>query len=224
MRLPGAWDGFEVAVHRMVRRRHVGDPAAAATVVARLARALGRPLAPRPRARPGPSLSGARGARPVGAARARPVARGEPASLRRLAEGVAAGAIQFQSATFDDLVGQLTREAGFDAPTANWIAMRSLGEPDAAPFDLPSSPARVSRELAREPDRERWRPWRSYVAVCQASAGRAGLDVRGARAARMSRPRGRAQARLAPGVAMSAAQSTDCWYAAAAWISVSSRK
>lgn len=175
VRLPGAWDGFEVAVHRMVRR-DVGDPAAAATVVARLARAHGRPLAPRP-AR-GPALLFPE---PAALARSAPrvlgLSRAGARSLRRLAEGVAAGAIQFQSATFDDLVGQLTREAGFDAPTANWIAMRSLGEPDAAPFDLPSSPARVSRELPREPDRERWRPWRSYVAVCQASAGRAGLDV-----------------------------------------------
>ena len=50
VRLPGAWDGFEIAVHRVLRRR-VGA-AGARDAAGRLARALGRPLAPCPPAGP----------------------------------------------------------------------------------------------------------------------------------------------------------------------------
>ena len=169
VRLPGAWDGFEVAVHRLIRR-DVG-PAAAAAVVERLARAHGRPLAPRPARGPGLLFP-----EPEALARAAPralgLSRAGARDLRRLAEATAAGAIQFQTATFDGLVGQLTRTAGFDTSTAHWIAMRSLAEPDAAPFGLESP-----RGAPAARDHPRWRPWRSYVAVGHASAWLAAADA-----------------------------------------------
>ncbi len=169
VRLPGAWDGFEVAVHRVLRR-HVGA-AGARDAVGRLARALGRPLAACPPAGPDrlfpePEALAAAGPRVLGlsAAAAR--------DLRRLGEATAGGAIHFQTATFDELVAQLEHEARFDRATAHWIAMRSLAEPDAVLGGL-QGPAAVS---------ERWRPWRSYVAICQATAARAAAE---------SAPRGR---------------------------------
>ena len=169
VRLPGAWDGFEVAVHRVLRR-HVGA-AGARDAVGRLARALGRPLAACPPAGPDrlfpePEALAAAGPRVLGlsAAAAR--------DLRRLGEATAWGAIHFQTATFDELVVQLEREARFDRVTAHWIAMRSLAEPDAVLGGL-EGPAAVS---------ERWRPWRSYVAICQVTAARAAAE---------SAPRGR---------------------------------
>ena len=55
---------------------------------------------------------------------------------------------------FADLVASLRRIANVGAAEARWIAMRTLGEPDAALCD------------ARERG-ESWRPWRSYVAVLQ---------------------------------------------------------
>jgi hypothetical protein len=97
--------------------------------------------------------------------------------LRRLGDATAGGAIQFQTATFDALVAQLEREARFDRATAHWIAMRSLAEPDAVLGGL-NGPAAVS---------ERWRPWRSYVALCQATAARAAAES--APRAPLSRPR-----------------------------------
>lgn len=163
VRLPGAWDGFEVAVHRVLRR-HVGA-AGARDAAGRLARALGRPLAAGPPAGPDrlfpePETLAAAGPRVLGlsAAAAR--------DLRRLGEATAGGAIRFQTATFDELVAQLEREARFDRATAHWIAMRSLAEPDAVLGGLNGSAA-VS---------ERWRPWRSYVAICQATAARAAAE------------------------------------------------
>jgi AraC family transcriptional regulator of adaptative response / DNA-3-methyladenine glycosylase II len=174
VRLPGAWDGFEVAVHRVLRR-HVGA-AGTRDAAGRLARALGRPLAACPPAGPDrlfpePAALAAAGPRVLGlsAAAAR--------DLRRLGDATAGGAIQFQTATFDALVAQLEREARFDRATAHWIAMRSLAEPDAVLGGL-NGPAAVS---------ERWRPWRSYVALCQATAARAAAES--APRAPLSRPR-----------------------------------
>ena len=167
VRLPGAWDGFEIAVHRMMRR-DVG-PVAVAGVMERLARVHGRPLEPRPPR--GPHLLF-----PEPAALARfsradlGLSRTGARNLRRLAEATAAGAIQFQTAPFERLVLQLTEQAGFDTATAHWIAMRSLTEPDAAPFGLESPSASPRRGAPRERDHRRWRPWRSYVAVCHAGA------------------------------------------------------
>src|SRR5262249_5660034 len=73
--------------------------------------------------------------------------------------------IRFEPRTSSDaLIAKLVQHGGFDEPTAHWIAMRSLGEPDVAPFGagpFSSSPSRGTRPFRGE----RWRPWGSYVAV-----------------------------------------------------------
>jgi AraC family transcriptional regulator of adaptative response / DNA-3-methyladenine glycosylase II len=159
LRLPGAWDGFEVAV----RRRVVSDVGLtrARDVMERLARSHGGrlepPLAGGPdRLFPEPAVLARSASTDLG------LSRGGAADLRRLAEATRTGAIRFDPASsFETLVGELTRIAKFDTATAHWIAMRTLAEPDATPFGtrLPASS-------------ERWRPWRSYVAVLQLRASR----------------------------------------------------
>src|SRR5439155_8483871 len=90
---------------------------------------------------------------------------------QQLARAVAERRVCFSPiSTFDDLVLRLEQTAAFDRPTAHWIAMRTLGEPDAVPFG-----ARAIRGLEAwtQPafaDHERWRPWRSYVAVLWVTA------------------------------------------------------
>src|SRR5258707_4806283 len=128
VRLPGAWDVFEVAVHRVLRR-HVGA-AGARDAVGRLARALGRPLAACPPAGPDrlfpePEALAAAGPRVLGlsAAAAR--------DLRRLGEATAGGAIHFQTATFHELGALLEHRTPFHLAPPHWIAIRSPAGPDA---------------------------------------------------------------------------------------------
>lgn len=170
VRLPGAWDGFEVAVLRLVAREL--DPSRTMRAMARLAEIYGRCCAAPPR--PGPTQLF-----PDAAALAEiddtatGLSRHAVKAVRRLARTTAAGTIRFDATvSFDTLVSQLIGLGSFDAPTAHWIAMRTLAEPDAVPFGAEPGGGR-SRRVSRH---ERWRPWRSYVAVLNAlrSTGRAG--------------------------------------------------
>ena len=79
---------------------------------------------------------------------------------------MARGHIKFDSMfVFDELVNRLTREAGLDAPSAHWVAMRALGEPDADPFGAPTVPTAAAQQWLDASALEALRPWRSYVAV-----------------------------------------------------------
>ena len=158
VRVPGAWDGFEVAVRAVVGQQVTvaaartllgrivarcdgsGFPDAAAIVAADLDR-LGMP-----------------------GARVR--------TLRSLAEAVVRGEISFDgSIRRDDTVAALLNVRGIGPWTASYIAMRALGDSDAFPvadvgvragaarLGLPVEPAAL---LARA---ETWRPWRSYATV-----------------------------------------------------------
>jgi 3-methyladenine DNA glycosylase/8-oxoguanine DNA glycosylase len=169
VRLPGAWDGFEVAVYRVVLR-DVGL-STAGRVMERLASTCGRHLEPRPPREPHILFPDAGVLAQSGSSNLGLSRRGAQ-DLRRLATATAAGSIQFLTASFDDLIAQLTTAARFDTATAHWIAMRSLAEPDAAPFGIEDAPL--------DTEHQRWRPWRSYVAVCHASVAIAASARRGA--------------------------------------------
>jgi AraC family transcriptional regulator of adaptative response / DNA-3-methyladenine glycosylase II len=75
------------------------------------------------------------------------------------------------SRTLEQAIFQLTEICGIDKSTANYVAMRAFGEPDA----FPSEESKIRRSLA-EAGRivsaaqaiamaERWRPWRTYAAM-----------------------------------------------------------
>jgi AraC family transcriptional regulator of adaptative response / DNA-3-methyladenine glycosylase II len=167
VRLPGTWDGFEVAVHRLVAR-DVGI-ARAKEAMARLAHTYGSRLRPRPEV--GPDLLFPD---PRVLARSRAtgfgLSPGTARDLQRLAVATARGAIRFDpTVSCQALVRQLSTVAGFDPPTAHWIAMRTLAEPDTVPFGAEPLHSGRSRGWTADSRHERWRPWRSYVAVLQAS-------------------------------------------------------
>jgi 3-methyladenine DNA glycosylase/8-oxoguanine DNA glycosylase len=95
------------------------------------------------------------------------------AAIKALAMAVASGEIALQvKDTLANFIKTLTRIPGIGDWTAQYIAMRALGEPDAFPCadlgiikalqegDRRPSPKRV-RERA-----EAWRPWRAYAAIC----------------------------------------------------------
>jgi 3-methyladenine DNA glycosylase/8-oxoguanine DNA glycosylase len=171
LRIPGVWDPFECAV-RAVLGQQV-SVRAATTLAGRLVEAFGRPLEPLPagtgphRLFPRPEDLASADLGSIGLTRAR------AATLRRLAAATATGELAFDGAEgAEELAARLVRLPGIGDWTAQYVAMRALGAPDAFPAsDLgllkaagsggeKTTPARLRRRA------EAWRPWRAYAAIC----------------------------------------------------------
>ena len=171
LRVPGAWDGFELAVRAVLGQQ--------ITVAA----AVG--LAGKLVARYGPPLAGAGleteelthvFPRPEHLASADLTALGMPrmraATLASLAAAVVADPhVLGAGRTLTECVAQLRALPGIGEWTAQYIAMRELREPDAFPAgDIGLLRALTDSEGKRPTSREllaraeRWRPWRAYAA------------------------------------------------------------
>jgi 3-methyladenine DNA glycosylase/8-oxoguanine DNA glycosylase len=169
LRLPGAWDPFETAV-RAVTGQQVSVKAAR-TVLGRIAAQAGPACANDGHAGltrffPMPAEILAAPLEAVGMPGKR------VAAIKHLAEAVASGAVDFEAAVAPaEFVHALTRLPGIGEWTAQYIAMRALGEPDAFPADdlglkralQQGGPAMSRRQIL---DRaQAWRPWRAYAAI-----------------------------------------------------------
>ncbi|MCU0683525.1 MAG: helix-turn-helix domain-containing protein [Polyangiaceae bacterium] len=175
LRVPGAWDGFELAVRAVLGQQIT--VAAAIGLAGKLVAAYGEPLA-----RSGPPLCpGAEGLgrlfpRPERLAAADLSSLGMPrrraATLSALAAAVVANPhLLGVGSSLEQAVVKLSALPGVGEWTAQYIAMRELREPDAFPSaDLVLLRAMASPEgrrptpaelLARA---ERWRPFRAYAA------------------------------------------------------------
>ena len=176
LRVPGAWDGFELAV-RAVLGQQV-SVAAATTLARRLVEAHGDPMPGDPPAWADPGLRltfptperlATVDLSPIRITRAR------AATISLLAGAVAAepGLVR-RSRSLEEHVRRLCHLPGIGVWTAQYIAMRAGHEPDAFPstdlgvrralgtlLGLPGpAPAEKAEALA-----ERWRPWRSYATM-----------------------------------------------------------
>jgi AraC family transcriptional regulator of adaptative response / DNA-3-methyladenine glycosylase II len=171
VRVPGAWDGFELAVRAVLGQQIT--VAAATTFAGRLAAALGRPLE---LCRDGsdepalvfPSAEAVASAdlTKIGLTRAR------AETLRGLARAMAGDPHLLRPfETLEATVAKLEALPGIGPWTAHYIAMRALREPDAFPAsDLgllramatPEGRPTPAQLLARA---EAWRPWRAYAAI-----------------------------------------------------------
>lgn len=168
VRVPGAWDPFELAVRAILGQQVTVR--GATTLAGRLVHTFGTPidndrdvlthLFPSPERLAHADLTR------IGLPRAR------AATIRTLAATAARGDLSFDGISdAEDAVARLCAIDGMGPWTAHYIAMRALGEPDAFPSaDLglrralgngrgPVPAAEVSR-LA-----EPWRPWRAYAAM-----------------------------------------------------------
>jgi len=168
-RVPGAADGFELAV-RAVIGQQVSVPGAR-TVAGRLVQAAGEPL-PAPLGAvthlfPTPAAL-------VELAEHNPGAFSMPAARRRavaaLAQAVGAGDVVIDpGADPAELRRSLVALPGIGPWTAEYVAMRALRDPDAfMPTDLGIRRGAVALGLPDDPTHlrdatERWRPWRSYA-------------------------------------------------------------
>ncbi len=170
LRLPGGWDGFEIAVRAILGQQV--SVAAARTLATRIAGRHGMPL----------SAAGA----PPGLTHLFPTAAAlaeadlidigltgaRAATVRAVARALLEGSVDFRvDRTLDDFVARWTAVPGIGPWTAQYIAMRALGHPDAFPAgDLVLQKAvptdgswLTARALAARA--EAWRPWRAYAVI-----------------------------------------------------------
>lgn len=168
LRVPGGWDGFEVAV-RAVLGQQV-SVAGATTLARRLVQAHGGLRTP---GQPGLDR---RFPTPAALADAPLEAIGLPksraATLRALAAAVAAGDVHFGAGQrLDDFVRTFVALPGIGPWTAHYVAMRALGHPDAFPAGdlvlqqvLGGNEGRLT-ERETEARSQAWRPWRAYAVL-----------------------------------------------------------
>ena len=166
LRIPGIWDPFECAV-RAVLGQQV-SVAAARTLAARLVARAGRTIEPTPEGLthlfPTPTELASADLSGVGVTGTRIVA------IQTLARAVLDGKLDFNAPT-EEVTAALEALPGFGAWTAQYIAMRALGEPDAFPAaDIvlrrrAATDGHVLTTKALEERAEAWRPWRSYAVM-----------------------------------------------------------
>ena len=166
LRIPGAWDPFECSV-RAVLGQQV-SVAAGRTLAARLVARVGRRVAdgtdglthlfPAPADLEVADLDG------LGLTGAR------AAALRALASAVTGKRVDFGAPT-EEVTAALAALPGLGAWTAQYVALRAMGEPDAFPAaDLvlrriaaAGGTPLTTRALERRA--ESWRPWRGYAVM-----------------------------------------------------------
>ncbi len=205
LRVPGAFDGFELGVRAILGQQV--SVRGATTLAGRLVERFGEPGAPVT----DPDAPSRLFPAPERLRRARVEAIGLPAAragaIRALATAVDRGEVCLDGSadpatTRDRLLGL----PGIGPWTADYLAMRALREPDAFPAgDLALRKAANAGgdpvpERAVADRAEAWRPWRAYAALhLWASLSQPGHAApRGRRTAAKSRPVARPRRREAP--------------------------
>jgi AraC family transcriptional regulator of adaptative response / DNA-3-methyladenine glycosylase II len=167
LRVPGAFDGFETTVRALLGQQV--SVVAATTLAGRLAAKLGQPIdTPHPGlwlTSPTPDALAAAGGAAISTI-GLPLARG--GSLATLARAVSDGDVSLhRGAPIETTLAGLRALPGIGEWTAQYVAMRVLGWPDAFPAgDLVLRRA-LGGVSARDVERiaEAWRPWRAYAAM-----------------------------------------------------------
>lgn len=169
LRLPSGWDGFEISVRAIIGQQV--SVAAARTLAARLAQRFGQALPqafapglehlfPTPDALVDADLVS------IGLTRAR------AETVRTVARALLDGRVDFHAErTLEDFTARWVALPGIGPWTAQYIALRALGHPDAFPAEdlvlqraLPADGSRLSAKAlgaASQP----WRPWRGYAVI-----------------------------------------------------------
>jgi AraC family transcriptional regulator of adaptative response / DNA-3-methyladenine glycosylase II len=172
LRVPGVWDGFELAVLAVLGEQLTVN--ASTALAGRFVETFGQTLQtsapglthlfPRPKDLAAADLSkaGIRGARAE--------------AIHALAHAVCSGELTFTASTsLEEAISRICSIPGIGESTAHYIAMRALGEPDAFPFADPGLRCGLGKggnpvslpEVLRIA--EGWRPWRAYAAMHVAS-------------------------------------------------------
>jgi AraC family transcriptional regulator of adaptative response / DNA-3-methyladenine glycosylase II len=171
LRVPGAWDGFELAV-RAIFGQQITVPAAT-KLLGKLVEAHGVLLPEETRGIDGLTHVFPSPARLAGIDLGLGMPRARAQAVTSLATALAADpAIFSPGASLEAAITKLRALPGIGEWTAQYIAMRELREPDAFPaadiglmraLAMPDGRRPTSSELLTLA--ERWRPWRAYAAL-----------------------------------------------------------
>jgi len=155
LRVPGCWDGFELAVRALLGQQVTVK--GATTLAGRLVSRFGAPRA---------EILAEADLAPIGLPKAR------AAAICGFARAVCEGRIRFDDplssgVSSAEMIGRMCELPGIGPWTANYIAMRAMGDPDAFPASdlglLKAAGIASARRL--EEVAESWRPWRAYAAM-----------------------------------------------------------
>ena len=163
LRVPGSWNGFELATRAVLGQQVT--VAGATALAGRIAAKFGKPftgppglthLFPAPAVLADATLAG------VGLTGAR------AETIRALARAVASGKIDFEGVVdTEKFLERMCEIPGIGKWTAQYVAMRALREPDAFPSSdlglLRALKLKNYRDLEARADA--WRPWRAYAAM-----------------------------------------------------------
>lgn len=153
VRVPGAWEPFEMAVRAILGQQI--SVARARAMAHELTEAHGERLA-HGRLFPTPEKLAEIELRGMPGARAK--------AIQELARAVRDGRVKLDGSS--DAIEALCALPGIGDWTAQLIALRALGEPDAFPAaDLGLCQALALTPRALRERAERWRPWRAYAAA-----------------------------------------------------------
>ena len=163
LRVPGCWNGFELATRAILEQR-LGI-ARANELAGQIARVFGEPFCPADGVThlfPTPKVLAVANLETVGMPRA------QADAIRALACAVRDGRVSFEKVVdANAFLASLSDIPGIGEWTTQWVAMRALREPDA----FPSSDHGLARTLGLATSHEleqrssAWRPWRAYAAV-----------------------------------------------------------
>src|SRR5207249_1001091 len=159
----GCWDGFELTTRAILGQQITVK--GASVLAGRIAKSLGQPISgidglthlfPTPEVLADAKLAG------LGLTGRR------AETIRALARTVSDGQISFERIVAPDaFLARLREVPGIGSWTAQYVAMRALGEPDAFPTGdlglLRALGLKTSCELEKRA--EAWRPWRSYASM-----------------------------------------------------------
>jgi|CZLB01.1.fsa_nt_gi AraC family transcriptional regulator of adaptative response / DNA-3-methyladenine glycosylase II len=166
LRIPGAYDGFELAV-RAVLGQQV-SVSAGRTFAARLAARYGSPLAVPDDGQPamptllfpGPAQLADADLSGVGLTTSR------QATLRALAGAMATGRLDLDPGTDPaEAAARLSELPGIGPWTVSYILMRAVRDPDAFPETDLGLRRAIERLGCPPAHARRWRPWRAYAAL-----------------------------------------------------------
>lgn len=163
MRVPGCWNGFELATRAVLGQQITVKGATA--LAGRLAKAFGKPFSTSGGLSyifPTPEVLAEANLASIGLTRAR------AGTIHLLARAVCDRQINFEGVTdVNAFLRRLREIPGIGNWTAQYIGMRALREPDAFPSAdiglLKALEIKTPRELERRA--EAWRPWRAYAAM-----------------------------------------------------------
>ncbi len=163
IRVPGSWNGFELAVRAILGQQVTVK--GATSLAGRIATSFGKAFhgpAGLTHLFPTPEILATAKLTSVGLTGAR------SETIRFLARAVSEGRIRFDGVVdSEEFLKRLCEIPGIGNWTAQYVAMRALREPDA----FPSSDLGLLRALAMNNPKElearatAWRPWRAYAAM-----------------------------------------------------------